>query len=271
MSQFIDDVWETLQRLDAEAALDILIIATIIFALLMVLRGTTAMTLIRGAVFVILALFLLGRILDLAVVNFLIRNTLPGLVLGIIVIFQPEIRRTLERAGRTSVRRWLLNSPEDVALDEVSNAVVNLARSRHGAIIVIERGTGLEEFIETGVHLDAELNARLLESIFFPNSALHDRAVIVRQSRIVAASCTLPLSTGAGASRLGTRHRAALGISEQTDAVAIVVSEESGGISIASEGRLIPLRDETRVRSTLEALVISRRGSLRPAAAQQAG
>jgi diadenylate cyclase len=271
MGQFIEDLWDTLQRLDAAAALDILIIATIIFALLMVLRGTTAMTLIRGAVFVILALFLLGRILDLSVVNFLVRNALPGLVLGIIVIFQPEIRRTLERAGRTSVRRWLVNSPEDVAVDEISSAVVNLARNRHGAIIVIERGTGLEEFIETGIHLDAEINARLLESIFFPNSALHDRAVIVRQQRIVAAGCTLPLSMGTGAGRLGTRHRAALGISEQTDAVAVVVSEESGAISIASEGRLIPLRDETRVRSTLEALVVSRRGGLRPATAPQAG
>jgi diadenylate cyclase len=271
MGQFLEDVWDTLQRLDAAAALDILIIATIIFALLMVLRGTTAMTLIRGAVFVILALFLLGRILDLSVVNFLVRNALPGLVLGIIVIFQPEIRRTLERAGRTSVRRWLVNSPEDVAVDEISSAVVNLARNRHGAIIVIERGTGLEEFIETGIHLDAEINARLLESIFFPNSALHDRAVIVRQQRIVAACCTLPLSMGTGAGRLGTRHRAGLGISEQTDAVAVVVSEESGAISIASEGRLIPLRDETRVRSTLEALVVSRRGGLRPATAQQAG
>ncbi len=268
MGQFVDDVWGTLQRLDAVAALDILIIATIIFALLMVLRGTTAMTLIRGAVFVVLALFLVGRILELSVVNFLVRNALPGLVLGIIVIFQPEIRRTLERAGRTSVRRWLLNSPEDVALDEISTAVVNLARNRHGAIIVIERGTGLEEFIETGVHLDAELNARLLESIFYPNSALHDRAVIARQGRIVAASCTLPLSTGTGAGRMGTRHRAGLGISEQTDAVAIVISEESGSISIASEGRLIPLRDESRVRSTLEALVVSRRGNLRPAAQQ---
>jgi diadenylate cyclase len=270
MGQFVDDVWETLQRLDAAAALDITIIASLIFALLMVLRGTTAITLIRGAVLVILALFLLGRILDLSVVNFLVRNALPGLVLGIIVIFQPEIRRTLERAGRTSMRRWLLYSPEDVALDEISTAIVNLARNRHGAIIVIERGTGLEEFIETGVHLDAELTARLLESIFFPNSALHDRAVIVRQRRIIAASCTLPLSMGTGAVRMGTRHRAALGISEQTDAVAIVVSEESGAISIASEGRLIPLRDETRVRSTLEALVVSRRGSLRPAAAQRA-
>jgi diadenylate cyclase len=265
VGQFIEDTWDTLQRLDAAAALDILIIAAIIYALLMILRGTTAMTLIRGGVVIVLALFLVGRILELAVVNFLIRNTLPALVVGIIVIFQPEIRRTLERAGRTSMRRWLLNSSDDAALDEIATAVVELSRDRHGAIIVIERSTGLEEFIETGVHLDAELTSRLLGSIFWPNSPLHDKAVIIREKRIIAASCTLPLSMGTGTGRLGTRHRAALGVSELTDAVAIVVSEETGAISIASEGRLIPLRDESRVRSTLEALIVARRSNLRQA------
>ena len=134
---------------------------------------------------------------------------------------------------------------------------------------MLERSTGLENLIETGVHLDAELSARMLQSIFFPNSPLHDKAVIIRGKRIVAASCTLPLSAGSATARMGTRHRAALGVSEETDAVALVVSEESGSISIASEGRLIPLRDETRVRSTLEALIASRRSNLRPAA--QAG
>jgi diadenylate cyclase len=269
MRQFVDDVWDTLQRLDGAAMLDILIISVLIFALLMALRGTTAMTLVRGGVVIVIAIFLLGRILELSVVNFLIRNSLPGLVLGIIVIFQPEIRRTLERAGRTNVRRWLLNPQDDFALDEIATAVTELARQRHGAIIVMERSTGLENLIETGVHLDAELSARMLQSIFFPNSPLHDKAIVVRGKRIVAASCTLPLSAGSGTARMGTRHRAALGVSEETDAVAIVVSEESGSISIASEGRLIPLRDETRVRSTLEALIASRRSSLRPAA--QAG
>jgi diadenylate cyclase len=257
MGQFVDDVWDTLQRLDGAAALDILIIAVLIYALLMALRGTTAMTLVRGGLVIVIAIFLLGRILELSVVNFLIRNSLPGLVVGIIVIFQPEIRRALERAGRTSVRRWLLNPQDELALDEIATAVVELARQRHGAIIVLERSTGLEDLIETGVHIDAELNARMLQSIFFPNSPLHDKAAILREKRIVAAGCTLPLSVGSGTARMGTRHRAALGVSEDTDAVAIVVSEESGGISIASEGRLIPLRDETRVRSTLEALLVS--------------
>lgn len=266
MRQFIDSVWNTLQRMDGAAVLDILIIAMLIYALLMALRGTTAMTLVRGGLVIVIVIFLLGRILELSVVNFLVRNSLPGLVIGIIVIFQPEIRRTLERAGRTSVRRWLLNPQDDLALEEVTTAVTELARRRHGAIIVLERSTGLEDLIETGVHIDSELNARMLQSIFFPNSPLHDKAVIIREKRIIAAGCTLPLSVGPGTARMGTRHRAALGVSEDTDAVAVVVSEESGGISIASEGRLIPLRDETRVRATLEALLVSRSSNFRPAA-----
>ncbi len=266
MRQFVEDVWDTLHRLDGAAALDILIIAVLIYALLMALRGTTAMTLVRGGLVILIAIFLLGRVLDLAVVNFLVRNSLPGLVIGIIVIFQPEIRRTLERAGRTSLRRWLINPEDDLALDEIATAVSNLARQRHGAIIVVERSTGLEDYIETGIHLDAELGARVLESIFFPNSPLHDKAVIIRDKRIIAASATLPLSAASGTARMGTRHRAALGVSEETDAVAVVVSEESGGISIASEGRLIPLRDDSRVKATLEALLVARTSRARTAA-----
>lgn len=266
MDQLINDVRDSLSRLDATAALDIIIIATIIYALLMALRGSTAMTLLRGGLVIICFVFLLGRILELSVVNFVIRNSLPGLVLGLIVIFQPEIRRALERAGRTSVRRLLSNTEQDEAIMEIANAVTELARDRHGAIIVLERGTGLEDYIESGVRVDAGVNAKLIEGIFFPNSPLHDKALIIRDERIVAASCTLPLAASDGSSRMGMRHRAALGISEQTDAIAIVVSEQSGAISVASEGRLIPLRDDTRVRATLEALV-SRHG-VQPAAAQ---
>lgn len=269
MGQLYNDVIDSLHRLNGSAVLDILLIAAIIWALLMALRGTTAMTLLRGGVAIVCILFLLGQVLNLSVVNFVMRNSLPGLVLGVIVIFQPEIRRALERAGRTSVRRWLSSEEQDLAIDEISEAVIELAQQHHGAIIVIERGTGLEDYIETGVRIDAGLNAKLIESIFYPNSPLHDKAMIVRDERIVAASCTLPLSTSSGSARLGTRHRAALGVSELTDAIAIVVSEQSGGISIASEGRLIPLRDETRVRSTLEALALRRNGP-RPAPVPQA-
>jgi diadenylate cyclase len=267
MDQLIDLVRDSLRRLDGPAIVDILIIAAIIYALLMALRGTTAMTLLRGAVIIVCGLFLLSRILDLSVVNFLLRNSLPGLVLGVIVIFQPEIRRALERAGRTSVRRWLTSAEEDATMEELASAIGELSRVRHGAIIVLERSTGLEDYIETGVRVDAGVNAKLIEGIFYPNSPLHDKAMIIRGQRIVAASCTLPLASGDGASRLGTRHRAALGVSEVTDAIAITVSEQSGAVSVASDGRLLPLRDETRFRDTLEALV-SRRTTLRPAQVQ---
>src|SRR3972149_5491901 len=212
MGQLIEDVRDSLQRLDGAAVLDILIIATIIFALLMALRGTRAMTLLRGAVAVVLLVFLLGRILELSVVNFLVRNSLPGLVLGLIVIFQPEIRRALERAGRTSMRRWLSSSEQYAAVEGIAEAVTELSHQPHGAIIVLERSTGLEDYIESGVRLDASLSAKLIEGIFYPNSPLHDKALIVRDERIVAASCTLPLATGAGAERLGMRHRAGLGV-----------------------------------------------------------
>ena len=267
MTDLLDQIRDSVNRLDAAAVLDILLIAAIIYALLMALRGTTAMTLIRGGVVIICVLFLLGRILELSVVNFLVRNSLPGLVLGVIVIFQPEIRRTLERAGRTSVRSWLTSSETEEALHQISAAASDLSHNRHGAIMVIQRSTGLEDYIESGVRLDAELSARLLEGIFFPNSPLHDKAVVIRDGRVIAASCSLPLSDGPATARLGMRHRAALGISEVTDAIAVVVSEETGEISIASDGRLLPLRDETRVRTTLEAL-LSRPSGLRPAAAQ---
>lgn len=267
MNSVIDTLRDSLGRLDGAAIVDILIIASIVYALLMALRGTTAMTLLRGGVVIICGLFLLGRILELSVVNFVIRTSLPGLVLGVIVIFQPEIRRALERAGRTSIRRWLTSAEQDATLEEISTAVVELARARHGAIIVLTRSTGLEDYIETGVRIDAAVNAKLIEGIFFPNSPLHDKALVVRDERLVAASCTLPLASGDGVARMGTRHRAGIGISEQTDAIAIIVSEETGRVSIASDGRLLPLRDESRLRATLEALV-SRRPELRPAQAQ---
>src|SRR5687768_2438045 len=138
MNDVLDIIQDSLQRLDLAAVIDILIIATIIYALLTAIRGTTAMTLLRGGVVIVCALFLLGRILELSVVNFLVRNSLTGLVLGVIVIFQPEIRRALERAGRTSMRRWLSSTEQDLTLEDVSTAVVELSHQHHGAIIVLE-------------------------------------------------------------------------------------------------------------------------------------
>jgi len=165
MGQLLEGVRDSLQRLDGAAVLDILIITALIFGLLMALRGTTAMTLLRGGFVIVLLIFLLGRVLDLSVVNFIIRNSLPGLVLGVIVIFQPEIRRALERAGRTGIRTWLFSTERTAMVETVATAVMELSRRRHGAIIVLERTTGLEDYIESGVRLDADLSPELKAKI----------------------------------------------------------------------------------------------------------
>lgn len=256
MGRALDDVQDSLRRLDGVAILDILLIASVIFALLTVLRGTAAMTLLRGAVAIVCGLFLLGQVLELTVVNFLLRNSLPGLVLGAIVIFQPEIRRALERAGRTNLR-WRRASVTLTAMAEISKAVIELSDRRHGALIVIARGTGLEDILETGVHLDADVSAPLIASVFYPNSPMHDRALVVQRDRLAAASCTLPLSSTASSLTLGMRHRAAIGLTEQTDALVIVVSEETGAISVAAEGKLLQLQGDASFTATLTAALES--------------
>jgi diadenylate cyclase len=210
--------------------------------------------LLRGAAFLLIAAVVLARIFDLQVLNFIIRNSFIGVLIAVPIIFQPEIRRALERLGRTGLRAWLRRPRYQEAIDAVSSAVLNLARQRHGALIVLERETGLEDYIDTGIRVDAAPSPQLLEGIFYPNSPLHDGAVIVREDRVVAAGCTLPLSDNFWGGHLGTRHRAAVGITEGTDAVSVVVSEQTGQISVASNGRMIPRLDETRLRATLAGL-----------------
>ena len=160
--------------------------------------------------------------------------------MGAAVIFQPEIRRGLDLLGRTGIQDLLAHDPTEDTIDAVAEAATRMARDRHGALIVFERETGLKDVIDTGVPVDARVSPELLEGIFFPNSPLHDLATVIRGARVVAASCELPLAdeVRGGARRLGTRHRAAVGITEQTDAVTVVVSEETGEVTIAQGGRL---------------------------------
>src|SRR3989304_1291239 len=167
------------------------------------------------------------------------RNSSPALLIAIPIIFQPEIRRFLERVGRTGRWPWPGRSMYEVVVDIVADTALGLSANRHGAIIVFEREATLEDYIETGVRLDAVPSTRLLEGLFYPNSALHDGAVIMREDRVLAAGCTLPVSDRSDRELAGLRHRAAMGISERTDAVAVVVSEETGGISVAAAGRVI--------------------------------
>ena len=232
---------EVLNQFDWSAAIDVLLIAAAIFAAFRLLSRTRAITLLRGAVGLILVLVILGLALDLTAVNWILQNGLVALIVGAAVIFQPEIRRGLDLLGRTGIQDLLAHDPTDDTIDAVAEAATRMARERHGALVVFERETGLQDVVETGIPVDARVSAELIEGIFFPNSPLHDMATVVRGARVVAASCELPLADevrGFGVRRLGTRHRAAVGITEQTDALTVIVSEETGEISVAQGGRL---------------------------------
>jgi uncharacterized protein (TIGR00159 family) len=252
--------WLLSRLADYRVVLDILVVTIIIYWLLWVAQGTRALQLIRGIVTLFAFLYLLGWALDLTTLNWILYRIWPGLIIAIPVIFQPELRRAFEQLGHTS---WLRNpfpshqeSEADTAVDEIVRASAQLSRLRYGALMVIERETGLQDYADKGVQLDAQLSRQLLINIFFPNSPLHDAAVIIRGSRIVAASVVLPLTDNISASsQLGTRHRAAIGITEESDALAVVVSEETGQMAVAHTGRLIRNLDQDRLRRVLRTLL----------------
>jgi uncharacterized protein (TIGR00159 family) len=244
-------------RLTPLALLDIFVVAVIFFWLLTVARGTRAMPLLRGIAILLGMIAVLSTTLNLTALRKLLEIAFPALVIAVPVIFQPELRRALEQLGQT--RTWLnlpfAHTEEDIekTIDEISRAVVQLSRQRIGALIVIERETGLQEYADRGVPEDAILTRQTLIQIFTPNTPLHDGAVIVRQNRILAAAVVLPLTEAPIGGTLGTRHRAAVGISEQSDAIAIVVSEETGQISMAMGGRLVRDLTHDKLKATLRA------------------
>ena len=254
MPDIPDGVLDVMARIDAPAIVDILIISLSIYWVLLLIRGTTAMTVLRGAGVILLGAFLLSRILNLEVLSWILRNSVAGVVIALAIIFGPEIRRALERVGRTGLRSALRVSEERHAVDTVVRAAMRLARDQYGALIVLERETGMQEVIDTGIALDASLSVELLASLFTPSTPLHDGAAIIRGERVVAAGCTLPLSDSALPSEYGMRHRAALGLTERTDAVVVVVSEERGDISLCSNGRMVPALDEARLLRQLHRL-----------------
>lgn len=256
MSDF-EHLREILAQFTVSSAIDILLIALVIFSVLRILSGTRGMTQLRGGIAVFLLAILLGRIFGLTVVNFLVEQSFTALVIGSAIIFQPEIRRALDRLGRTGVQGFLNRPRYEAAIDALVRATSQMSQDRHGGLIVLERETGLQDVIETGVPVDARISPELLTGIFFPNSPLHDMAVVLREDRVVAAGCVLPLASvlPSGDRSLGTRHRAAIGITEHTDALSVVVSEETGGISVALAGRLTHIADERRLRAVLEALL----------------
>ncbi len=248
----LQDLVITLTRLaDPTAIIDVLLVAGLIYALLYLMRGTPAIQLVRGIIVVIAILFFLVSVLPLPAFRWLVERSIPALLIGVPVIFQPEIRRGLERLGRTGFRWTPARPTMRQVIQHVARATQRLSERHYGALIVFERTTGLQEFIETGVSLDAALTPELLLTIFHPGTALHDGAVIVRGDRVAAAACVLPLAAQVPDPQMGTRHRAALGITEQTDAVAVIVSEETGTISLAYGGRMIRHLDEGRLARSL--------------------
>jgi diadenylate cyclase len=256
LDQVVGPLGLTLDRLSFWSLVDIAIVAIIIYGFLTLLRGTSAFSVLYGLAFLLGALLIVRSLPRLVVLNWLLTNTLPLLATALIVIFQPELRRAMERIGR--IRGWINRplGPAEVqgverAIDEIARACRRLSERRQGALIVLERETGLQEYAETGVIIDGVVTTEFLLQIFFPNSPLHDGAVVVHGDRLVAAGCVLPLSSNNLDASLGTRHRAAIGITEQSDALAVVVSEETGTISMANNGRLVRNLNEPKLRKIL--------------------
>jgi diadenylate cyclase len=245
--------------------LDIALVSFLIYELLQLIRGTRAAQMALSGGF-LLALYFVSRWLDLETVNWIIRNLATYMVFAIIVLFQADIRRAMAHFGRAPFVRYFGHDPHaDELIEELVVATSALAARRIGAIIVLERQIGLRNYIEGGIPLDAMITYDLLASIFQHTSPLHDGAVIIQGNRIAAAACFLPLSVNPSVSRdLGTRHRAALGLTEENDAVAIVVSEERAAISIAIGGVLERNLSTDALRSRLRELLGSRRWRLRP-------
>lgn len=258
-------LWARLNPLTSPFAfLDILIVAVLFYWLLGVIRGTRAVQLLRGVGILLALTIFVGTMArdQLQTLSWILSTIItPALIVGVPVLFQPELRRALESLGRSSelLSRPLTGANRSEILDTINTiarTAQQLSQQNVGALIVVERTTQLQEYADRGVLLDSRISTPLLLNIFYPNSPLHDMAVIVRGNRILAANVVLPLSEDViGPRRYGTRHRAAKGISEQTDALAVVVSEETGSISLVQDGRMASYLTEARLRTMLADLL----------------
>ncbi|WP_201716837.1 diadenylate cyclase CdaA [Rossellomorea arthrocnemi] len=236
------DIFSDYSALDyVSDIVDILVVWFVIYKLIMLIKGTKAVQLLKG-IFVIIIVRGLSSIFGLDTLGWMMEQALTWGFLAIIIIFQPELRRALEQLGRGRLfsRTGLQEEEEqEQMIESMTKAVSYMAKRRIGALLTLERETGMSDYIETGISLDAKITSQLLINIFIPNTPLHDGAVIIQKNQIAAAACYLPLSESPFISKeLGTRHRAALGVSEVTDSITIVVSEETGAISITKNGEL---------------------------------
>jgi uncharacterized protein (TIGR00159 family) len=241
-------------NLRVEDAIDVLIIAFLIYYVMELIRGTRAVQMLSGLA-VLFLVFLSSRYFELYTVNWILDNFLSSILLVIVVIFQEDIRRALTRVGaRPFVGSQAQTKQQDV--EEIVRAAVSLASKRTGALIVLQREVGLNEYVEVGTRLDARVSRELISSIFIPSSPIHDGALVIHEGRMIAAGCFLPLTTNPHVSKtLGTRHRAAIGLTEETDAVVVVISEEDGAISLVREGRITRGVDAGTLRGSLQKLL----------------
>lgn len=256
--------WNVFHRPGLSDIIDIIIVAFIIYKLIMLTRQTRGSAVLKGLV---LLLLIAGAsdLLGLTAINWLLMSIISNGAVVLVILFQPELRKALETMGRGTVLDKNREDKSEKArvVDEVIKCLTNLSRRRVGALIVFEQKTGLQDVIETGISIDAEISAALLENIFEPNTPLHDGAVVVRGTRVTAGACILTLTEGTGISHeLGTRHRAAIGISETTDAVVLIVSEETGIISMAKGGKLTRHLDAKSLREVLGTMYQPPRTSL---------
>lgn len=262
MPNLLNELLFIFQRLDWLSVLDLILVALVFLFLLMMVRDTQAVVILRGIILLVIVISLLTSLINLPALSWLLRSSLPALLLAIPVIFAPEIRRGLERIGRAGPENLIPRHSGSslVAIQKTIKAVVSaaarLSARQHGALIVLQRHDSLREYVATGVHLEAEVTAELLLQIFYPNTPLHDGAVIIADNHLKAAACVMPLSASGILNRsvdrqMGLRHRAALGISEASDAIAVVVSEQTGSISIAHGGHIIRRLDSDRLENIL--------------------
>ncbi len=257
-SDFIYPLIDLVTHIKITDIIDILIIAYLTYKLYELMKETRAEQLVKG-IFIIFIALRISEILNLRTFHWILSNTMTVGLMAIIVVFQPELRRILEQLGRTNIMSRVNSiSKESDTINEVVQASLSLSRQKIGALIVFERKTGINEIIQTGTDLNADVSRELLINIFIPNTPLHDGAVVIRRNYIKAAACFLPLTENKNLNKdLGTRHRAALGITEKSDCLSLVVSEETGSISIAINSKLYRDLNEERLRNMLTQNLIS--------------
>lgn len=250
---------ELLRQFGLRDFFDIALVSIILYRLILIIRGTKAVQMLIGLV-VLLVASVVSRYIPLYTLDWLLQSFWAYIVIALIIIFQPEIRRALAKMGETPFLQAFTSAEELRSLEEIVKAAITMAGKKLGALIVIQRETNLKDFVELGTSLDARVSREILLSIFHPTSPIHDGAVVIRGNRIIAAGCFLPITLSTEISKsLGTRHRAALGLTEETDAVVIVVSEETGDISMSINGRLETRLDMGTLRDRLTDLFTAKK------------